>query len=261
MPAEAVQTQVSPAVRAAVLDLVYRLADDSVVLGHRNSEWTGLGPILEEDIAFSSMAQDKMGHAQALFTLLHELGEPEPDANAFLRTTEQYRCCELVALPRGDWAFSLVRQFHFAEADRIRFELLSTSSYTPLAHLARKLHGELKYHVMHGRMWMTRFGKGTAEGRERIQAAINVAYPYALGLFEPTSQDEAIASNGIGPSESTVREQWQGEVEKVLGEAGLTLPKNAKPVFGGRIGRHGKDLADMLESMQRVYRIDPNAKW
>lgn len=261
MPTEVMQPSVTPAVRAAVIDLLYRLADDSVILGHRNSEWTGLGPIMEEDIAFSSMAQDKMGHAQALYTLLHELGEPAPDANAFLRTTEQYRCCELVALPRGDWAFSLVRQFLFAEADRIRFELLSQSAYEPLARLARKLHGELKYHVMHGRMWMKRFGHGTAEGRERIQSAINIVFPHALGMFESTAQDEAIASNRIGPRESELQSRWEGEVGTVLGDAGLTVPKNAKPIYGGRAGRHGPELAALLESMQRVYRIDPNTQW
>src|ERR1043166_5162423 len=113
------EPKLKKATREALVDLLYRLGDDSLALGHRNSEWTGQGPILEEDIAFSSMAQDKLGHAQAFYTLLHELGEGDPESLAYRRGPEQYHCCKLAAMPRGTWAFSLVRHFLFAEADTI----------------------------------------------------------------------------------------------------------------------------------------------
>lgn len=246
---------------AAIKDLLFRLADDSLVLGHRDSEWTGLGPILEEDIAFSSMAQDKIGHALALYTLLHELGDADPDTLAFSRGPAQFRCCSLAALPRGEWAFSLVRQFFFAEADAVRFTALSQSTYDPLAKLARKLRGEVKYHVMHGRMWVRKLGLAADESRSRLQAAVETAFAHALGMFEPTRFDDALASEGVCPKEVDLCERWRDEVEPLLEEAGLRVPTDAKPVFGSRAGKHGRELVDLLESMQRVFRLDPTAKW
>jgi 1,2-phenylacetyl-CoA epoxidase catalytic subunit len=109
-------------------DLLYRLADDQLILGHRNSEWNGLGPILEEDIAFSSMAQDKLGHSLQLYTLLHQLGEAEPDTVAFTRNAPQFHCCQLVELPIGEYDFSLIRHFLFDHAELLRFEALATAA-------------------------------------------------------------------------------------------------------------------------------------
>ena len=97
----------------ALKDLIFRMADDQLILGHRNSEWTALGPILEEDIAFSSMAQDKLGHSLALYQVLNKLGEAEPDTLAFTREEKDFKCCHLVEYPIGDYAFSLMRHFLF----------------------------------------------------------------------------------------------------------------------------------------------------
>src|SRR6187431_2797996 len=117
----------------AIKELLYKMADDLLIIGHRNSEWTGLGPILEEDIAFSSMAQDKLGHAFALYTVLNKMGEPDPDTLAFTRKENQMKCCHLVEYPIGDYAFSLMRHFLFDEAEALRFEMLSESSFEDLA--------------------------------------------------------------------------------------------------------------------------------
>src|SRR2546422_1011522 len=98
--------------KEAIKDLLFRMADDALVLGHRNSEWTGLGPILEEDIAFSSMAQDKIGHAQALYIILNEeFGEPIPDKLVYERNEKDFKCCHFVEMPIGEYDFSLVRHF------------------------------------------------------------------------------------------------------------------------------------------------------
>jgi ring-1,2-phenylacetyl-CoA epoxidase subunit PaaC len=108
----------------ALKELLYKIADDQLILGHRNSEWTGFGPLLEEDIAFSSMAQDKVGQSYALYSILHQLGEQEPDTIAFMRNAAQFHNCQLVELPNGEYDISLIRHFLFDTAEAIRFEIL-----------------------------------------------------------------------------------------------------------------------------------------
>lgn len=261
MPEQIARSALSPRVKSAIIDLLYRLADDNLVLGHRNSEWTGLAPILESDIAFSSMAQDKMGHALTFYRLLHDLGEPEPDKLAFFRSVEEYRCCSLVALPRGDWAFSVVRHFLFDEAARIRHEALAESSYEPLATVARKLRGELKYHTMHGRMSVQRLGTGTAESRSRLQRALDELYPHSLSVFEATQWDEMLADENVQPREADLCERWREAVVPMLEEASLHVPSDAEPVCGGRAGRPPDSLKKLLDEMQKVYRLAPDAEW
>lgn len=246
---------------SALSDLLLRLADDELVIGHRNSEWTGLGPILEADIAFSSMAQDEIGHAQAYYQLLADLGHPPPDRMAFLREAAEFRCASLVSLPRGDWAFSVVRQFLYDAAEHVRIEALSTSSHAPLAALARKISGEEKYHLLHGRTWMMKLGSATEESHRRMQAAVDELVPHALGLFEPTPQDAAIVRLGIQPPESLLAAEWRRAVEPVVREAGLTMPRDPAPAYGGRTGRHPPALAELVTAMQKVFRMDPNAQW
>lgn len=271
--------------KPAVIDLLYRLADDSIIMGHRNSEWTGLGPILEEDIAFSSTAQDKMGHALAFFNLLHELGEAKPDDLAFLRDAKDFRCCSFVTLShvppsasddvpelknnptrnrlvsQGDWAISLVRQFLFVEADVLRMHALESSAYEPLAAIAKKLRGELKYHLMHAESMLRHLASGTDESRQRMQQALGALFPHALGMFEATEHDKALADAGIAPSEATLRDQWIEHIRPLLAGAGLKLSTNAEAVVGGRQGEHGKELEGLLADMQKVYRMEPATTW
>src|SRR6186713_1328644 len=126
---------------AAIKDLLYRIADDQLILGHRNSEWTGFGPLLEEDIAFSSMAQDKIGQSHALYQILHQLGEQVPDTVAFTRNANQFHNCIFVELPNGEYDFSLVRHFLYDTALAIRFDSLTRSACQPLAELSVKIRG------------------------------------------------------------------------------------------------------------------------
>ena len=248
--------------RDAVIDLLYRMADDELIVGHRNSEWTGLAPILEEDIAYSSMAQDEMGHAQAYYQMLHELGEPDPDTLGFARKPRQFRCASLVCLSNNhDWAFCLIRQFLYDVAETVRLTALTESALVPLAQLATKLLSEEKYHLMHGRSWVLRLGRATDDSRRRMQSALTTAYPHALGLFEPTEADEPLAQRLICLREEELCRQWESAVAPVLSDAGLLQPETAEPVYGGRFGKHPKALTELLDDMQLVYRIDPAAKW
>jgi len=254
-------TDLPPPVRNAVIDLIYRLADDDLVIGHRNSEWTGLAPILEADIAFSSIAQDQMGQSAAYYRLLYDLGEPDADANAFLREPSSFRCASLVALDKGDWADSTVRLYLYEAAKSLRIAALRESSYIPLARLAQKMRGEQKYHLMHARMWIDKLGAGTDQSKQNMQRALDKMYPHALGLFEPTEHDEAITAKGISASEGDLCKQWQADVDEALSATGLRVAPQATPVYGGRTGRHPAELAALLEAMQQVYRLDPTAAW
>ena len=247
--------------REAVVHLLFRMADDELMIGHRNSEWTGHGPILEEDIAFSSMAQDEMGHARVYYEMLHELGEKDPDSLAFGRKPREYRCASLVCLPKGNWAFSVMRQFLYDAAESVRLAALCDSALIPLSQLAAKLRNEEKYHLLHGRGWVLRLGRATADSRERMQSALNETYPHALGLFEPTEDDETLAQARICPREDELRKQWESAVAPVFADAGFRVPQGVAPAYGGRVGRHPKALTELLESMQLVYNIDPTAKW
>ncbi|GAB2450691.1 phenylacetate-CoA oxygenase subunit PaaI [Hymenobacter qilianensis] len=247
----------------ALKDLLYRLADDQLILGHRNSEWNGLGPILEEDIAFSSMAQDKLGHSLQLYTLLHQLGEAEPDTVAFTRNAPQFHCAQLVELPIGEYDFSLIRHFLYDHAEILRFEALSHSSYEPLAQVARKLKGELKYHTLHANTWIKQLGSSTEEAIERLQNSLNYTLPFALGLFEKTAAEDQIISEGIFVGEDEIKARWQENITKILSQTALDIPDLAAltPVFGGRIGEHTEYLQPLLDEMAEVFRVDPTAEW
>ena len=248
----------------AIKDLMYRLADDELIIGHRNSEWTGIGPILEEDIAFSSMAQDEIGHAHAFYTLLHEiLGEPEPDQIGFNRPAEQFRSCHLTEQPIGDYAFSLVRHACYDVAEAVRFENLRQSSFRPLAELAKKLSREEKYHQLHAMTWVRQLGNATEESNRRLQEALNVAYPMAFGLFEPSDMDEVIAAEGLQAREAELEAQWVEEMEKLITESGLKVPevKDKTVHYGGRRGKHTPHLQPLLNEMTEVFAIDTEANW
>lgn len=252
----------SDSLRRAVIDLLYRMADDELIMGHRNSEWTGLAPILEEDIAFSSMAQDEMGHALTYYKMLHELGEREPDTLVFTRGPREYRCASLVSLPNNrDFGLCILRHFLYDSAEMVRLTALCESTFVPLRNVARKLRSEEKYHLMHGRGWVLRLGNGTDESHERMQTALADIYPHALGLFEPTDADQALAHAGVCPSEAELCRQWESAISPVLSESNLEQPEAVEPCYGGRFGRHSDSLRTLLSELQLVNSLDPSAKW
>lgn len=248
---------------SALKELLYKLADDLLILGHRNSEWTGFGPLLEEDIAFSSMAQDKIGQSYVLYQILHELGEQAPDTVAFMRHAGQFHNCILVEVPNGEYDFSLVRHFLFDTAAAIRFEMLSQSSFQPLAELARKVRGELRYHTLHANTWIRQLGSATHESISRLQHSLGIALPYALGIFEESPFEKELIAAGLFEGEQALKEKWRVTVEQVLSQTNLNLPlwNTVTPVLGGRTGKHSEHLQPLLDEMSEVFRIDPAAEW
>ena len=249
--------------KLAIKDLLYKMADDQLIIGHRNSEWNGLGPLLEEDIAFCSMAQDKIGQSLAFYNILHQLGEPDPDTIAFTRKANQFHNCQLVELPIGEYDFSLVRHFLFDTAEYLRFEALTKSKYEPIAEVSAKIKGEIQYHVMHANTWIKQLGMATNVSKERIQKAINTAFPYALSIFEESKYEGDLIADKIFIGEHLLREKWIKEVGKVIASTELILPDLAAEDahLGGRYGKHTKHLQPLLTEMSEVFNIDPDAEW
>ncbi len=244
-------------------DLIYKIADDQLIIGHRNSEWTGVGPLLEEDIAFSSMAQDKVGQSWAMYKLLQELGETEPDINAFTRNAVQFHNCQFVELPNKEYDFSLIRHVLFDYAELIRFEMLSFSSYEPLAQLAKKIKGELKYHVMHARSFIRKLGSSTDEAVIRLQNSLDYSLPYALGIFEPSKYEEELKKDFVFEGEKILEERWKEQISIIFNSTDLKLPDwdSVEPIYGGRYGKHTEYLQPLLDEMSEVFNEDPTAEW
>jgi ring-1,2-phenylacetyl-CoA epoxidase subunit PaaC len=258
-------TPIVEAHREPLRQLLTALADDHLILGHRHSEWTGLGPILEEDIAFSSIAQDQIGHALGFYTLLHEhLGAPDPDIHAFTRNETDFTCCQLVEWPIGEYDFSLVRHLFFDLAAGLRMETLALSSFQPLAQLATKIRGEVKYHMFHAKTMVGQLGNSSDEtARARMQTAINRQFGLALGMFEPRVGELLLDEANIAPIESKWRQRWVEALHVVLDGTDLQLPDpdRVEPVYGGRQGYHTEHLQPLLTEMTEVFRLDPLAEW
>lgn len=247
----------------AIKELLYKIADDQLILGHRNSEWTGFGPLLEEDIAFSSMAQDKIGQSLALYSILQQMGEQPPDTVAFMRNADQFHNCILVELPNGEYDFSLIRHFLYDTALAIRFEMLSNSSFQLLAELSSKIRGELKYHTLHANTWIKQLGSATPESISRLQSSLEYALPYAMGMFEESPYEKELVEGVVFGGEKILQERWRKKVEEIVQQTNLQLPdwNLVQPVAGGRIGKHSEHLQPLLDEMSEVFKIDPAAEW
>lgn len=247
--------------RDALAAYITAIADDEMLLGHRASEWTGLAPVLEVDIALSSIAQDEMGHARTWYELLEPLTGQRPDEMVFLRPWQGFRNAQFSELPRGDWGFTLIRHYLHDVAEQVRLDALVESAYEPMAQVARKLRVEEKYHLIHGRTWIAKLGRATEESHRRMQAALDRAFPYALGLFEPPEGEEALVAAGVVPPSIALLERWVPEVRPFLTDAGLTVPTHAMPALGGRRGQHTEHLEALVGAMQLLEQIAPPETW
>lgn len=248
----------------AVADYLLAMADDEIILSHRDSEWTGHAPILEEDIAFANIALDEMGHAAVWYAihadLLGEEPEPYSDQLVFLRSVDDFRCSPLVELPNGDWAFSVLRQYLFDIAEKVRLAGLLSSGLDQLAQAAAKLGPEEAYHERHTRAWVLRLGQGTPESRQRMQAALEALWSFTPGLFEQDPSTRPALQADLVPDANWLRQRWEEEVTPTLDEAGLAIPRGLAPATAGR-RRHTDHLAGLLAELQSVARADPMASW
>ncbi len=259
VPAPAVPTN-------ALVEYLLRLGDDRLVLGHRVSEWCGHGPILEEDIALSNVSLDLLGQATMLLRLAGDAegrGRNE-DALAYFREVVEFRNCQLVELPKGDFAFTIARQFLFDVYAVVMLDALTGSIHGELAAIAAKSLKEAKYHVRHSGEWMLRLGDGTDESHRRVQKAIDDLWRFTGELFAPDDVDRAMQAAGIGPDLTALRPTWESLVRDVVSRATLTIPNDLPRVAstrGGRTGSHTEYLGHMLAEMQIIARSHPGATW
>ncbi len=244
-----------------------RLGDDRLVLGHRLSEWCGHGPILEEDIALANMALDLVGQARALLTRAGQLeglngGEAlDEDQLAFLRDERDYLNATLTELPRGDFAFTTLRNFFAATWFKLLWEHLRESTDADLAATAGKAVKEARYHQRHAADWVVRLADGTEESRARTEAALDALWRYTPELFEDDAVDAAAEQSGLGPRRSALREAWRADVAAVFTEAGLALPKDAAFRSTGMRGVHSEHMGFVLAEMQHLQRSFPGGVW
>jgi ring-1,2-phenylacetyl-CoA epoxidase subunit PaaC len=237
------------------------MADDELVLGHRDAEWTGHAPILEEDIAFSNIAQDELGHSLIWYTLLEQRSGTTPDAMAFTRTWNEFTCCRFVTYPGGDFAYTVVRQYLFDEAEHVRLTALTGSSHVGLKDVAGKMLREEAYHLMHVKSLLARLGGATQESHQRMQAALAAAFPQALGLFEPIEGEEELVRSGVFPGMAALAGEWKNRVVPALASATLATPDPVVPDTGGRTGSHTTYLRPLVDDLQKVYRLAPGGRW
>jgi ring-1,2-phenylacetyl-CoA epoxidase subunit PaaC len=219
------------------VDLLLALADDELILGWRNSEWTGIAPFLEEDVAFSSIAQNEIGHARALYELAaRELGT-DADALAFDRSPDEYRSAPLVELRRLEWARTIARHWLYETADAIRLDALVRADDPEIAGIAAKIDREEVYHRIHAEMWVDRL-LASADARPRLDEALEELWPYALGVLDDDLRPEL--------------------VRRVEAKVGRAMPA-VEPVPRGR---HEAELAELLDEMTSVRRSAPaGARW
>lgn len=255
--------QKSSAGKADLFEYLLRLGDDRLVLGHRLSEWCGHGPILEEDIALANIALDLIGQATLYLRLAAETegkGRSE-DALAYFREAVEFRNIQMVELPKGDFAFTIVRQFFFDAYSYHLLEQLQKSSHLELAGIAAKGYKEVRYHLRHSSEWVQRLGDGTEESRARAQKAVDDLWRFTGEMFMSDEIDQRMQASGVGADLGPIRRKWDAIVSDVFGRATLSTPAESYMLSGGRKGRHTEFLGHMLSEMQIVARSHPGVEW
>lgn len=246
-----------------LFEYLIRLGDDSLILGHRLSEWCGHGPILEEDIAMTNIALDLVGQATSVLKYAGEVegkGRSEDDI-AFLRFEREYRNALLVEQPNEDFGVTMMRQFLFDAFRKPLFEQLTKSSDAQLAAIAEKSLKETKYHLKHSAEWVIRLGDGTEESHNRVQDALNDLWRYTDELFFTNEVDADLEAKGVIFSSSDLKASWSEMVTKVLDQATLTIPDNGWQHNGGRKGLHSEHLGYILAELQYMQRAYPGMEW
>jgi ring-1,2-phenylacetyl-CoA epoxidase subunit PaaC len=258
----------------AHLDYLLHLADNAVVLGQRNGEWCGHGPILEEDIAMANISLDLIGQARLLYQHVAQLkndGGTE-DTLAYFRDASEFRNFTLLELPHHgalvgyavdnrDYAVTIVRNFLYSALMALLWEKLQNSKDAQLAAIAAKSLKEVRYHLRHSHDWLVRFGDGTEASHQRAQAALNHLMPYTQEFWTTSAFESQAAQDGMGVDTAQLKADWQTLVQQALADATLQMPSTEGFVTTGKLGVHSEHLSFMLNEMQSLARAHPKGVW
>jgi ring-1,2-phenylacetyl-CoA epoxidase subunit PaaC len=258
------------------IDYIIHLADNALILGHRNSEWCGHGPVLEQDIAITNISLDLIGQARNFYQYAAQIineqkfsptsGDLEEaateDTLAYLRDNRQFKNCLLVEQPNGDWAGTILRQFFFSFYQFLLYRELQKSNDAQLAAIAEKALKEVMYHVRWSSEWVIRLGDGTEESHKRMLKAIDDLWSFTGELFKPTSYETEAAKNGYGVDVALLKDEWMQKIKSIFVEATLPIPnENAWMQSGGKDGMHTEYLGYILADMQFLQRAYPGCEW
>jgi ring-1,2-phenylacetyl-CoA epoxidase subunit PaaC len=241
-----------------LINYTLHLADNALILGQRNAEWCGHGPVLEQDIAITNISLDLIGQARSLYQYAAELignGATE-DSLAYLRTEREFKNCLLTEQPNGDWAQTILRQFLFSAWSKLAYQYLQQGTDTMLAGIAEKSLKEVNYHLRWSSEWVIRLGDGTAESRRRMETAVAELWRYTGEFFIPSGYEKA-----LGIDVASLKYDWSKKIKEVFDEASLTVPVNVFMLDGGKEGRHTEDLGYILTELQYMQRTYPGSEW
>lgn len=249
---------------AGLIHYTLHLADNALVIAHRDSEWCGHGPILEQDIALANIALDLVGQARNFYqyaaSLINENNfagkEITEDDLAYLREAEAFRNFLLTEQLNGHWGTTIVRQFLFSIYQYFLYRQLQLCNNSAIAAIAQKALKEVTYHVRWSSEWLIRLGDGTEESHQKMQDALNELWPFTDELFSSVS-----ANASIDIDNTLVRKEWMDKVTSVIADATLRMPEETQFVYGGTEGKHTPYLAVMLKDMQHLQRTYPGVEW
>ncbi|HHY72387.1 MAG TPA: phenylacetate-CoA oxygenase subunit PaaC [Bacillus bacterium] len=259
--------------KKALVDLLYQLADDDFLISFRGSEWLGLVPHIEEDVAYSSITQNTMGHAAIYYQLLEEIGEGKADDLAHGRSEAVRKNAVLLEdvngpghwlyeEPKYDWAFTVVRNYFYEVMKKHKIESLKNSSYEPLAQVAVRVQSETIYHLMHWRTWFNQLIGAEGEARERMKAAIEKAWKDVGGLLSLGPNREAMVKAGLIESEEVLKERFVAVIKDAFENLNLEYPGEPGMERGdGRAGMHTPDLKEAIDTLSGVYNLNPAVPW
>jgi len=253
-------------IKQDLLAYTLRLGDDAIILGHRLSEWVSHGPFLEEDIALGNVALDFIGHSQMYYSyaasLANEAGEKKSEDDfAYLRNEREFQNHLINELPRGNFAYTIVKQLLIDIYNKYYINELKASKDETLAAIATKAAKEVTYHCRRSKEWTLRLGDGTEESHLKMQQALDDLWGYTQEMFEQDELELRLVAQGIAVDSASLKDNWLRDVKAIIEQATLKLPESEWAVRGGRKGYHTENLGHLLTEMQFVHRSFPGAKW
>jgi ring-1,2-phenylacetyl-CoA epoxidase subunit PaaC len=242
----------------AKINYILHLADTTLILSQRNSEWCGHGPILEQDIAITNISLDLLGQSRNFYQYAATLtgGEATEDSLAYLRTEREFKNLLLVELPRGDWAQTILRQYVFSQYQYLLFEQLQKNSDEQLVAICAKALKEIKYHVRWSSEWVVRLGDGTEESHNRMLSAIENIWAYTGEMFVPATFEQWLNIDFV-----SLKNDWQQKITTVFADATLPIPEKVFMQSGGKSGNHTEHMGYILTDLQYLQRAYPNSEW